>query len=145
MNSTLHQLVLHNTALFFDIPEAKAGEAREGRTWTRKQELGHLIDSAMNNHNRIVRAALHGEYTGPFYDADGWVDINAYAELPWVTVITLWRDLNVQLARVIARIPENWLSSPCHIGDNPPATLEWLIADYSAHMQHHLSKILAQG
>ncbi len=142
---TLHQITLEQTARMLDIPEEWAAAEREGRTWTRKEELGHLIDSAMNNHNRIVRAALDGEYTGPGYDADGWVDLNAYNELAWASIVFLWRDLNFQLSRVIQRIPEEWLSSPCKIGDGEPVTLGFVITDYLEHMKGHLEKIVAQG
>ena len=139
---SLHQLVLEKTAQMLDVPDEKAGAEREGRTWTRKEELGHLIDSAMNNHNRIVRAALDGEYTGPGYDQDGWVDMNAYNEMGWVVIVFLWRDLNLQLSRVIDRVPQDWLSSPCTIGGKAPVTLGFLITDYREHMVGHLDRIL---
>ena len=113
---SLHQLVLEKTAQMLDIPDEKAGAEREGRTWTRKEELGHLIDSAMNNHNHIVRAALDGEYTGPGYDQDGWVDMNAYNEMGWVVIVFLWRDLNLQLSRVI---------DPCATGLALVALYDW--------------------
>lgn len=142
---SLHQIVLEAVPQLLDIPEEKTGADREGRTWTCKEELGHLIDSALNNHNRIVRAALDGEYAGPGYDQEGWVDLNAYNELSWVTIVFLWRDLNFQLSRVMDRIPQDWLSSPCTIGENAPVTLQFLMTDYVEHMNGHVAKILGRG
>lgn len=141
---TLDALVLQKTAILYDIPPETAGEEREGRTWTIQQELGHLVDSAMNNHNRIVRAALDGHYTGPAYDPDGWVALAGYSEMHWPALIGFWRDLNLQLARIIARVPPERLNSPCTVGDNAPVTLQFLIEDYSAHMLHHIDQIMTQ-
>jgi hypothetical protein len=141
---TLDTLVLSKTVILFDIPAEIAGEQREGRTWTIKQELGHLVDSAMNNHNRIMRAALDGHYTGPTYDPDAWVALADYTEIPWTTLVSFWRDLNLQLSRIIARIPPDRLTAPCTVGSDAPVTLQFLIDDYSAHMLHHLDQIFTQ-
>jgi len=140
----LDRLVLEKTAILYDIPPETADEQRPDRTWTMKQELGHLVDSAMNNHNRIVRATLDGHYTGPGYDADGWVALANYSEMHWATLIGFWRDLNLQLARIIARVPPERLNAPCTIGDDAPVTLQFLIDDYSAHILHHINQILTQ-
>ena len=143
MNRTLQSLLQEYTPRLLDIPEAAAAAPREGRTWTRKQELGHLVDSAINNYGRFVRASLDEEYTGPGYDADGWVDLNGYAEQPWAQLVLFWRDLNLQVERVISRIPEDWHGSPCTIGQDAPVTLGFLMDDYKDHMLHHLRKILS--
>jgi len=66
---------------------------REGG-WSRKQELGHLIDSATNNHVRFVVAALESGYSGSTYDADGWVDLHGYAEMDWTDLVDLWYSTN---------------------------------------------------
>lgn len=113
-----------------------------GGAWTRKQELGHLIDSAINNRVRFISAALEGEYAGPSYDGEGWVALGGYEDTPWNALIDLWKTLNQQLAVVIERIPSQCLSAPCRVADAPPVTLEFLIDDYILHMQHHLDHIL---
>ncbi|HKS16153.1 MAG TPA: hypothetical protein VJU16_02515, partial [Planctomycetota bacterium] len=59
--------------------EAEAGEPRAPGKWSRKQILGHLIDSAANNHQRFVRATLAGELIFPPYEQDGWVGVQGYA------------------------------------------------------------------
>lgn len=113
-----------------------------GHGWSRKQELGHLIDSATNNRVRFVVAGLAGKYVGPTYDGDGWVDLGGYAHAPWIDLIELWERLNRSLAVLIERMPEERLGSLCKIGDNEEATLGFLMEDYVSHMETHLAHVL---
>lgn len=123
------------------IPDAAAGAAAPGR-WSRKQELGHLVDSAANNRLRFIRAALEGGYSGPSYDGRGWVEMGGYAAMPWNDLVALWKALNVALAFLVERIPEERLQVTCSIGQSPSATLGFVLNDYILHMQHHLDHIL---
>jgi hypothetical protein len=116
--------------------------ASTGHGWSRKQELGHLIDSATNNRVRFVVAGLTGKYVGPTYDGDGWVDLGGYAYAPWIDLIELWERLNRSLALLIERIPEDRLAAPCLVGDNDEATLGFLMEDYISHMESHLRHVL---
>ncbi len=118
-----------------------AAKPRPG-AWSRKEELGHLIDSATNNHVRFVRATLEPEFRGPTYDGDGWVRVHHYADLPWATLVNFWRDYNRFLADLVAGIPEDQLETPCTVAPHPAVTLRFLIDDYRLHMQHHLDHIL---
>jgi hypothetical protein len=115
---------------------------REGG-WSRKQILGHLIDSALNNHQRFVRAALDGFYEGPSYDQNGWVTIHGYANMPWNELLNHWYCQNELLCNAVERIPEARLASQCRIGDGAPVTLVFLVQDYLAHLDHHLQQIAA--
>jgi DinB family protein len=127
------------------IPEREAsGRAGTGEGWSRKQELGHLIDSATNNRVRFIVAALSRNYTGPTYDGRGWVELGAYADSRWSDLVELWTRQNEALARVVERIPTEALSSKCKIGEGDPVSLEFLIDDYLVHMQHHLQHILTR-
>ncbi len=111
-------------------------------SWSRKQELGHLIDSATNNRVRFVKAALEGQYVGPTYDGSGWVELAGYAEMAWTTLIDRWKAQNLFLVALLSRIPPERLSAMCSVGGGDPVTLEFLIDDYMRHMQHHLDHIL---
>jgi hypothetical protein len=113
-----------------------------GEGWSRKQELGHLIDSATNNRVRFIVAALNGKYTGPTYDARGWVDLGGYSNTPWTDLVELWTRLNEALARAIEHIPGERLSAECNVNESGPVSLDFLIRDYALHMQHHLDHIL---
>ena len=127
------------------IAESLAGAApSDPEGWSKKQELGHLADSAINNRVRFIKAALEGEFTGPSYDGVGWVRMGGYAAAPWQDVIDLWQNLNQSLAAVVDAVPAERLTAPCRIGDGGPVTLEFVIDDYIAHMQHHLNHILSR-
>jgi hypothetical protein len=127
------------------IPEAQAsGRAGEAEGWSRKQELGHLIDSATNNRVRFIVAALNRNYAGPTYDGRGWVELGAYADTPWSELVELWTRQNEALARAVERIPSEALGTRCTVGERDPVSLEFLIDDYLTHMQHHLEHILGR-
>ncbi len=111
--------------------------------WSKKQILGHLIDSAANNHQRFVCAQDSGPLVLPDYDQDVWVTRQSYADAPWSELLELWGLYNRHLARVIARIPTERLSVECRIGSDSPVTLELLVEDYVAHLRHHLSQLVA--
>ena len=122
-----------------------AARAGAGDGWSRKQELGHLLDSATNNRVRFVTAALNRTYAGPTYNGDGWVALGGYAEASWADLVELWTRLNEGLVRVVENIPGEALTAQCKVGDGEPVSLQFLIEDYVRHMQHHLRHILAHG
>jgi hypothetical protein len=111
--------------------------------WSRKQVLGHLIDSASNNHQRFVRASLQGSLEFPGYDQDGCVRVQAVQSAPWPLLVTLWTNYNLYLAHVIAHLPASQLEARCQIGENEPVTLKFLAEDYLTHLLHHLGQIAA--
>ena len=109
--------------------------------WSRKQVIGHLIDSASNNHQRFVRASLQGSLEFPGYDQDGCVRVQAVQSAPWYLLVTLWTNYNLYLAHVIAHLPADKLEARCRIGENEPVTLKFLAEDYLTHLLHHLGQI----
>jgi hypothetical protein len=111
--------------------------------WTRKQIVGHLLDSATNNRQRFVRAAIEGGYTGPSYEQDAWVAAHGYQSQTWETLLRWWHVEHEILAAVVDRIPEGQLSAICAVGGDDPVTLRFLIGDYIAHQKHHLEQIAA--
>jgi hypothetical protein len=122
--------------------EAGAVSVRPGGSWTRKEILGHLIDSATNNHQRFVRAQLQRELVFPSYEQAGWVAVQAYAARPWPALVQLWDALNRHVAHVVAHIPAARLATPVRLGDGKPVTLEFVARDYVRHLRHHLDQIL---
>jgi hypothetical protein len=110
-------------------------------TWSIKEVLGHLVDSAANNHQRFVRAQESGELVLPGYEQDHWVRAQAYQERPWAEIVRLWEVYNRHLAHVIRHLPAASLEVRCRIGGNEPVTLGFIVEDYVTHMQHHLQQI----
>ena len=110
--------------------------------WSKKEILGHLIDSASNNHQRFVRAQLETVISLPGYVQNLWVGTQGYQDGRWSDLVQLWRFYNRHLLHVVTRIPPEKLTNTCIIGDQEPVTLEFMIKDYVRHLEHHLSQIL---
>ena len=125
-----------------DGPATAVPNRPTGVGWSQREEIGHLIDSAINNHVRFVRAALEPSYEGPTYAQEGWVAVHRYRETPWPDLVEAWRAHNEILLPLIGGIPDAKLATPCRVGDGAPATLGFLIDDYVLHMQHHLDNVL---
>lgn len=123
--------------------------------WSAKEILGHLIDSAANNHQRFVRAPQQADLIFPGYDQEFWVVAQKYQDAPWEEIVTLWSRYNRHMAHVMAGVPES-VRLRVHQRHNldqlswrprtpgQPATLNELMEDYVAHMHHHLRQIGAQ-
>jgi len=133
----LQAILLGLSPALADIPWRTGG-------WTRKQIVGHLLDSATNNRQRFVRAALDGAYTGPRYAQDGWVAAHGYAFQDWETLLRWWQAEHEILAAIVDRIPEDRLAAKCAVGDDAPVTLRFLIEDYLTHQHWHFAQ-LADG
>ena len=112
--------------------------------WSKKEILGHLIDSAANNHQRFVRAVNKVTGDFPTYDQDEWIRIQRYNEMSWSFLVTLWSAYNNHLSHIIECIPGCAESSPCNIGKEEPVTLEFVVRDYLRHLQRHLKDILEE-
>ena len=109
--------------------------------WSKKEILGHLIDSASNNHQRFVRAQYEDK-TPISYDGDTWVKIQQYTSSDIKTLLGLWLNYNLHLGHVISEIPVDKYKILFKADAKEAATLEWIVKDYVRHMEHHLKQIL---
>ena len=100
--------------------------------WCAREVLGHLIDSAANNHRRFIVGQSDESATYDRYAQNEWVDRGRYAGADWSDLLTLWRAYNLQLARVISGMSDETLASE---------RMRFLVDDYIAHMRHHLEQI----
>ena len=123
------------------ISDAMASEPRATGKWSRKEIIGHLIDSASNNHQRFIRAQQVTALSFPPYDQNHWAASQQCNERSWNDLVTLWYGYNAHLAHVIERIPDKHLAVPCMIESNSPVTLEFLVTDYVVHLRHHLAQV----
>jgi DinB superfamily len=123
------------------IDDPAASLKSSSGTWSKKEILGHMVDSAVNNHHRFVRAQEVEELTFPHYEQEHWVNSQGYGERPWPELVDLWRLYNRHLAHVISRIPEEQLAVMCVIGADEPVSLGYLIEDYVVHLKDHLQQL----
>ncbi len=113
------------------------------KSWSKLEMLGHLIDSAANNHQRFVRAQEGNELRFPKYDPDGWVERQNYRHAAPGDLLRTWEAYNLRLADVIRNIHPDYIQTPCYIGDSEPVTLQFIAEDYISHLIHHLQEITA--
>jgi hypothetical protein len=135
------------------ISEAASAKPRAAGKWSPRQVIGHLIDSASNNHGRFVRGATQEGLTFPGYAQVEWVDLGRYQDTSWNEVLDLWVAFNRQIARVMAAVPEearlrvhrehNLDEIATHAPRGPEAvTLDYLMLDYVDHLEMHLRQVL---
>ncbi len=125
------------------LPDARAASPLPHGKWSPKQVLGHLIDSAANNHQRFIRVQGEADLSLPGYAQDFWVDTQRYGDREWPDLIELWSSYNRHLAHVISHVPEGKADVHCKIGDGPAVTLRFVALDYVGHVRHHLRQIFA--
>lgn len=135
---TLNALVAHVQTRLQDLRDDETSAPLKPEGWSRKQLIGHLIDSAANNHQRFVRLILQNSVELPGYEQARWVEAQDYNSRPWSELLSLWAAYNEHLAHVIAAVPESALGHTCRIDAGEPVTLEFLMRDYLRHLKHHL-------
>ena len=116
-------------------------EQTEPDGWSIKEILGHLVDSASNNHQRLARYTPGENFTFPGYDQEECVRRGHYATFDYDNLVSLWLYYNYLYLHMVAHIPPEHMDSPMTIGDYPTMTLGELIADYFVHMQKHESQL----
>lgn len=110
--------------------------------WSKKEILGHLIDSANNNHQKFVRMAAQKHLNFVGYAQNHWVDTAHYQLMPWQQIIEIWQNYNVMIAHLIATVdPEN-LENTINIDGQGPFQLGFIMSDYVEHLKHHTKQIL---
>ena len=141
LSEQLRHVVDAAEAVLQEVSSEESAKTALKGGWSRKQVIGHLIDTASNNHQRFVRAALQDSLELPGYDQDGCVRVAAVQEMAWPLLVSLWITYNRYLAHVMAHLPPDKPDGPCRIGANEAVTLRFLAEDYVTHMVHHLQQI----
>lgn len=126
--------------LLYQIPEDEFSHKPSPYTWSKKEIMGHLIDSANNNHQRFVRAQFEN-IPSISYLQNNWVESSYYQAMERELIISLWISYNMVIANIIRNIPPLDLKKLCHAGGDDH-TIEWLFVDYIDHMEHHLRHLL---
>jgi hypothetical protein len=125
------------------ISEDDASSKPIAEKWSLKEILGHLIDSAANNHQRFVRLQNSAEAVSIRYDQSFWVERGAYKTAKWEELLSLWYFYNKHLSRVIANMDNGSLENTCDMGYSEEKSLRFVVEDYIRHLQHHINQIVS--
>ncbi|MDR6805684.1 putative FMN-binding regulatory protein PaiB [Dyadobacter sp. BE34] len=137
----LNWLCDHIPALIQAIPAGEFESKPAPEKWSKKEILGHLIDSAANNHQRFIRIQSEDEPV-IFYNQNDWVGLSRYNLMETEQVIATWKYYNLHLAAIAKVIPTQNLSRNGVGRDGQKHTLKWYFDDYVDHMEHHLRQIV---
>lgn len=118
--------------------DTKPGPAK----WSKKEIIGHLVDSAQINLQRFIRCTYEEKFK-LVYEQVEWVEANRYQEAALSELLSLWELLNRQILRVLQNYPSNRLQAECDTSKITKGlhTVEWLAQDYVVHLKHHLGQI----
>ena len=147
--------IVDATARLRDITSEDSRREAVADGWAPIEILGHLVDSATNNHQRFVRAQFTDDLVFPGYEQDHWVSAQKYRDESWSDLIQLWSSYNLHLVHLVSVIPADVLTKSREkhtldqiafelVPQNEPATLEYLIRDYVDHLRHHLDQIFGK-
>jgi hypothetical protein len=141
----LTQLVQSYEDKLLGMAERDIRQKKDETSWSIKEIVGHLIDSASNNHQRFIRLQYTKELTFPDYQFENekWVTIQNYQEEDWNSLVQLWKCFNLHIVHVIRNINRKMLSHIWREGSVSPVSLQDLIVDYLAHFKVHLDQIEA--
>ena len=142
------------TEQLLQISAEKSQLPRAAGKWSPKEIIGHLIDSASNNHQRFVRAQFTDDLVFDGYEQEGWVRVQNYQGEDWPELVQLWKLYNQHILHVMSLVPEatrlklrykhnlHQLASES-LSESEPVTLDWFMRDYVDHMKKHLGQIFA--
>jgi DinB superfamily len=139
ITANLHEITERCTPLLHQISEADFSAKPLPNKWSKKELLGHLIDSAQNNIRRFV-VAQYEDRPYIVYAQDHWVSAANYQQYQTNDLIALWALLNKHLCMVLKNIPAGKEKNLCM--SETAQSIEWLAADYIKHQKHHLHQIL---
>jgi DinB family protein len=148
----LLQIVEAATPQLLALGDDASARRRAPGTWSPREIVGHLIDSASNNHQRFVRALWQDDLMFTGYAQAEWVEAQQYQQAPWPDLVTLWSHFNRHLARVMTAVPADIRTRLHHrhnlhqlawqpVAEGEPATLDYFMRDYVRHLEHHLRQI----
>ena len=109
--------------------------------WSKKEILGHLVDSAQNNIRRFI-VAQYEDAPKIVYKQDSWVVISDYQNYPTADLVSLWRLLNNHAAIILSNTDREASQKKCDTNGAETHSIEWLANDYIKHLLHHLHQIL---
>lgn len=137
--------IVNDFARKFDqYSEDELSEKPRPDKWSKKEVIGHLIDSGQNNLRRFIVGQYESNPPKIVYEQDFWVKANDYQKMKGKDVIELWRLVNIQIANTLLEMDNKNYTKTCDTSKDTEQlrTLEWLAVDYIKHLKHHLNQVI---
>ena len=144
LSHELNELVFSFKPMLEGLDSAVLNFKLEPDKWSKKEILGHLIDSANNNHQKFVRGLASKEVKITGYEQANWVKLQNYQTWDWTLMVNFWAQYNTFLAQLILQIPESAYQNELMINESGPHTLLFVVTDYVEHLKHHLLQIFPE-
>jgi hypothetical protein len=138
----LRQLVNNTEARLRGYADPYGDQRLQGKSWSRKEALGHLIDWAIAHQQWVTQVLTESKLMAAAYPDEAAVAVQHYADFPWLETVDLWASLNRLLIHVLARVPEDKLAVPCRVGTADPVPLSNLVEIYVEHCEDIVGQIL---
>jgi hypothetical protein len=139
----LHAAIEEVLPLFHAVDETRTTRRSRPDGWSAREILGHLIDSACNNHRRFVIGQSADTMTLEGYEQNLWVARQHYDSVAWRDLVTLWTAYNRHLAHVMTCVSIGAIDREISGPGGTPVTVRFLMEDYVVHLRHHLQQIRA--
>ena len=138
----IREIIDKTLPLLRAMPMSRVAEKPRPDKWSKKEIIGHLIDSACNNQQKFVRtmAQPHLDFVG--YEQSHWVECQHYQQMNWVVLLDLWAAYNQHIAHIIQHVDPSLLDNTISINGSEKFTLRFIMSDYAQHLTHHLKQIL---
>ena len=140
----LQRLVTEYALKFNAFSDADFSQKPNPKKWSKKEVIGHLIDSAQNNLRRFIVGQYEPKPANIVYDQDFWVAANGYQQMKKEDVINLWKLINERICGVLTNMPAANYNKEVNTGKTEVQLhgLQWLAEDYVKHMKHHLNQVI---
>ena len=139
----LESIVNTYAVQFLNFTEAQLAFKPSAAKWSKKEIIGHLIDSAQNNIRRFV-VTQYQTVPNIVYAQNEWVGVQNYQQYNSKDLVSLWALLNKHIAVILKNMPAAKYQLQCNTGKDKEElhTIEFLATDYITHHLHHLKQIV---